>query len=71
MIHDAQVAAAGITTVFDALAIGSRSSIGPRGRDQQTQCAESLLRFSTRQLHASAVAARVGDGSHARSATMA
>jgi alpha-D-ribose 1-methylphosphonate 5-triphosphate diphosphatase len=50
MIHDAQVAAAGITTVFDALAIGSRSSIGLRGRDQQTQCAESLLRFSTRQL---------------------
>jgi alpha-D-ribose 1-methylphosphonate 5-triphosphate diphosphatase len=50
MIHDAQVAAAGITTVFDALAIGSRSSIGLRGRDLQTQCAESLLRFSTRQL---------------------
>ncbi|HWT38045.1 MAG TPA: alpha-D-ribose 1-methylphosphonate 5-triphosphate diphosphatase, partial [Paraburkholderia sp.] len=32
VIHDAQVAAAGITTVFDALAIGSRSSVGLRGR---------------------------------------
>ena len=50
VIHDAQVAAAGITTVFDALAIGSRSAVGLRGRDQQTQCAESLLRFSARKL---------------------
>ena len=50
VIHDAQVAAAGITTVFDALAIGSRTSVGLRGRDLQTQCAESLLRFATRQL---------------------
>ncbi|MGF6605832.1 alpha-D-ribose 1-methylphosphonate 5-triphosphate diphosphatase [Paraburkholderia sp. WSM4175] len=50
VIHDAQVAAAGITTVFDALAIGSRSSIGLRNRDVQTQCADSLLRLSTRRL---------------------
>ncbi|MGF6650008.1 alpha-D-ribose 1-methylphosphonate 5-triphosphate diphosphatase [Paraburkholderia youngii] len=50
MIHDAQVAAAGITTVFDALAIGSRSSVGLRNRHVQTQCAESLLRLSTRRL---------------------
>lgn len=50
VIHDAQVAAAGITTVFDALAIGSRSSVGIRGREQQTQCAESLLRLSSRKL---------------------
>ncbi|HXZ08983.1 MAG TPA: alpha-D-ribose 1-methylphosphonate 5-triphosphate diphosphatase, partial [Paraburkholderia sp.] len=46
VIHDAQVAASGITTVFDALAIGSRSNVGLRGRDTQTQCAEALTRFS-------------------------
>ena len=50
VIHDAQVAAAGITTVFDALAIGSRSTVGLRGRDQQMQCAESLTRLSERKL---------------------
>ena len=50
VIHDAQVAAAGITTVFDALAIGSRSNVGLRGRDLQTQCAEALTRFSERHL---------------------
>ncbi|WP_144113356.1 alpha-D-ribose 1-methylphosphonate 5-triphosphate diphosphatase [Paraburkholderia sp. BCC1886] len=50
VIHDAQVAAAGITTVFDALAIGSRSTVGLRGRDQQMQCAESLTRLSARKL---------------------
>jgi alpha-D-ribose 1-methylphosphonate 5-triphosphate diphosphatase len=50
VIHDAQVAAAGITTVFDALAIGTRLNVGVRGRDLQTQCAESLLRLSARGL---------------------
>jgi len=50
VIHDAQVAAAGITTVFDALAIGTRWSVGVRGRDMQTKCADSLLRLATRQL---------------------
>jgi alpha-D-ribose 1-methylphosphonate 5-triphosphate diphosphatase len=50
VIHDAQVAAAGITTVFDSLAIGSRSNVGLRGRELQTQCAEALTRFSERQL---------------------
>jgi alpha-D-ribose 1-methylphosphonate 5-triphosphate diphosphatase len=50
VIHDAQVAAAGITTVFDALAIGSRLNAGLRGRDVQTQCAEALTRFSERRL---------------------
>lgn len=50
VIHDAQVAAAGITTVFDALAIGSRLNVGLRGRDLQTQCAESLARFAGRKL---------------------
>jgi len=50
VIHDAQVAAAGITTVFDTHDIGSRSNIGLRGRDQQMQCAQALRRFSERQL---------------------
>jgi alpha-D-ribose 1-methylphosphonate 5-triphosphate diphosphatase len=50
VIHDAQVAAAGITTVFDALVVGSRLNIGLRGRDLQTQCAESLQRLSARKL---------------------
>ncbi|GAB2882809.1 alpha-D-ribose 1-methylphosphonate 5-triphosphate diphosphatase [Paraburkholderia jirisanensis] len=50
VIHDAQVAAAGITTVFDALAIGSRKNNGPRERGIQTRCAEALTRFSERKL---------------------
>ena len=50
VIHDAQVAAAGITTVFDALAIGSRPGASIRGRDVQTQCAQALSRFSERGL---------------------
>ncbi|WP_042303399.1 alpha-D-ribose 1-methylphosphonate 5-triphosphate diphosphatase [Paraburkholderia kururiensis] len=50
VIHDAQVAAAGITTVFDALAIGTRLSVGVRGRDVQMRCAASLERLATRQL---------------------
>ncbi|WP_233836049.1 alpha-D-ribose 1-methylphosphonate 5-triphosphate diphosphatase [Paraburkholderia sp. ZP32-5] len=50
VIHDAQVAAAGITTVFDALAIGTRWSVGVRGRDTQTRCADSLQRLAARQL---------------------
>jgi alpha-D-ribose 1-methylphosphonate 5-triphosphate diphosphatase len=50
VIHDAQVAAAGITTVFDALAIGSRSNVGLRRADTQTRCAEALQRFSERKL---------------------
>jgi alpha-D-ribose 1-methylphosphonate 5-triphosphate diphosphatase len=41
VIHDAQVAAAGITTVFDALAIGSRAHNGPRERGIQTRCSAS------------------------------
>src|SRR5580704_14084793 len=39
VIHDAQVAAAGITTVFDALAIGSRVDVGLRGRETQRAAA--------------------------------
>src|ERR1700722_15224061 len=46
VIHDAQVAAAGITTVFDALAIGSRVDVGLRGRETQRKAAEALERLS-------------------------
>ncbi|KVE39924.1 alpha-D-ribose 1-methylphosphonate 5-triphosphate diphosphatase [Burkholderia sp. TSV86] len=44
--HDAQIAAAGITTVFDALAIGTRLNVGVRGRDVQTRCADAIERFT-------------------------
>lgn len=50
VIHDAQIAAAGITTVFDALAIGTRLNVGVRGRDVQFACAKALSRFSERDL---------------------
>ena len=50
VIHDAQVAAAGITTVFDALAIGTRANAGIRGRDLQTKCARALTRFHEKNL---------------------
>ncbi|MFP6561467.1 alpha-D-ribose 1-methylphosphonate 5-triphosphate diphosphatase [Paraburkholderia sp. B3] len=50
VIHDAQIAAAGITTVFDALAIGTRLSVGVRGREVQLACAGALSRFSERGL---------------------
>jgi len=50
VIHDAQIAAAGITTVFDALAIGTRLAVGVRGRDVQLACANALSRFSKRDL---------------------
>src|SRR5579871_2930090 len=50
VIHDAQVAAAGITTVFDALAIGTRLAVGVRGRDVQLASANALQRFSERNL---------------------
>jgi alpha-D-ribose 1-methylphosphonate 5-triphosphate diphosphatase PhnM len=39
LVHDAQVATAGITTVFDALGIGSRGGVGVRGKELQTNCA--------------------------------
>ncbi len=50
VIHDAQVAAAGITTVFDSLAIGTRRNAGARERDTQTRCADALQRFTERRL---------------------
>lgn len=50
VIHDAQVAAAGITTVFDALCIGDRSNVGIRERELQVKCANALSRFSEQKL---------------------
>jgi alpha-D-ribose 1-methylphosphonate 5-triphosphate diphosphatase len=50
VIHDAQVAAAGITTVFDALAIGSRVDVGLRGRETQRKAADALERLSAHKL---------------------
>ena len=50
VIHDAQVAAAGITTVFDALAIGDRSNVGIRGRALQIECAKAMLKFHDHDL---------------------
>ena len=50
VIHDAQVAAAGITTVFDALAIGSRGNVGLRGRELMTKCAATLARIASHDL---------------------
>jgi len=44
------VASAGITTVFDALGIGSRPNVGLRGSELQTKCAMSIERFARRGL---------------------
>ncbi|CAB3809517.1 alpha-D-ribose 1-methylphosphonate 5-triphosphate diphosphatase [Paraburkholderia fynbosensis] len=46
VVHDAQVASAGITTVFDALGIGSRSGVGVRGKDLQTSNARAIERLA-------------------------
>ncbi|CAB3792452.1 Alpha-D-ribose 1-methylphosphonate 5-triphosphate diphosphatase [Paraburkholderia ultramafica] len=46
VIHDAQVAAAGITTVFDSLRIGARSDVDMHSRNLQTQCTQALARLS-------------------------
>jgi alpha-D-ribose 1-methylphosphonate 5-triphosphate diphosphatase len=45
IVHDAQIASAGITTVFDALGVGSRPEDGVRGRELQVQCAHAIGRF--------------------------
>jgi alpha-D-ribose 1-methylphosphonate 5-triphosphate diphosphatase len=50
VIHDAQVAAAGITTVFDSLRIGARSDVDMHNRDLQTQCTQALARLSASEL---------------------
>jgi len=50
LVHDQQVACAGITTVFDALGIGSRPDVGVRGREIQTKCAQSIENFARRGL---------------------
>jgi alpha-D-ribose 1-methylphosphonate 5-triphosphate diphosphatase len=42
-IHDAQVAASGITTVFDSLVIGERDAGGLRSRKVQDECGRALL----------------------------
>jgi len=50
VIHDAQVAAAGITTVFDALCLGDRSNVGIRERELQVLCANALSSFAAQGL---------------------
>lgn len=50
VIHDAQVAAAGITTVFDALCLGDRSNVGIRERELQVRCANALSSFAAQGL---------------------
>lgn len=42
IVHDAQVASAGITTVFDALGVGSRPDDALRGRAVQVECAQAI-----------------------------
>ncbi|MEA3116926.1 MAG: alpha-D-ribose 1-methylphosphonate 5-triphosphate diphosphatase [Paraburkholderia sp.] len=50
VIHDAQVAAAGITTVFDSLAIGSRTDAGLRGSEIHRNAISALDRLSDQKL---------------------
>lgn len=46
VIHDAQIAAAGITTVFDSLAIGSRTDAGLRGSQVHRDAVSALDRLA-------------------------
>ncbi|PMS35468.1 alpha-D-ribose 1-methylphosphonate 5-triphosphate diphosphatase [Trinickia symbiotica] len=46
VIHDAQVAAAGITTVFDSLAIGSRADAGLRGSEIHRHAVSAIDRLA-------------------------
>jgi alpha-D-ribose 1-methylphosphonate 5-triphosphate diphosphatase len=50
IVHDAQVASAGITTVFDALGVGSRPGDNIRDSEVQTRCAESIGKYVERGL---------------------
>ncbi|WP_206951789.1 alpha-D-ribose 1-methylphosphonate 5-triphosphate diphosphatase [Trinickia acidisoli] len=50
VIHDAQVAAAGITTVFDSLAIGSRADAGLRGSEIHRKAVSALDRLAEHDL---------------------
>jgi alpha-D-ribose 1-methylphosphonate 5-triphosphate diphosphatase len=50
VIHDAQVAAAGITTVFDSLAIGSRTDAGLRGSEIHRNALAALDRLAGHNL---------------------
>lgn len=43
VIHDAQIATAGITTVFDSLVIGERGTGELRSRRLQHECADTLI----------------------------
>ncbi|WP_025596482.1 alpha-D-ribose 1-methylphosphonate 5-triphosphate diphosphatase [Burkholderia sp. WSM2230] len=49
VIHDAQVAAAGITTVFDSLAIGTRADAGLRGSEIHRNAVSALDRLSAHE----------------------
>jgi alpha-D-ribose 1-methylphosphonate 5-triphosphate diphosphatase len=48
--HDMQIATAGITTVLNGIAIGSRSSVGSRNQTIPLSCTQALLRLSQRNL---------------------
>lgn len=50
IVHDAQVAAAGITTVFDSLAIGSRTDAGLRGGEIHRNAVSALDRLAEHKL---------------------
>ncbi len=50
VIHDAQVAAAGITTVFDSLAIGSRTDAGLRGSEINRNALSAIDRLAEHHL---------------------
>jgi alpha-D-ribose 1-methylphosphonate 5-triphosphate diphosphatase len=50
VIHDAQVAAAGITTVFDSLAIGSRADAGLRGSEIHRNAVSAMDRLAEHRL---------------------
>ncbi|HTI17292.1 MAG TPA: alpha-D-ribose 1-methylphosphonate 5-triphosphate diphosphatase [Trinickia sp.] len=50
VIHDAQVAAAGITTVFDSLAIGTRTDAGLRGGELHRNAVSALDRLSENKM---------------------
>jgi alpha-D-ribose 1-methylphosphonate 5-triphosphate diphosphatase len=50
VVHDAQVAAAGITTVFDSLAIGSRPDAGLRGGEIHRNAVSALDRLAEQKL---------------------
>ncbi|CAG9271505.1 Metal-dependent hydrolase involved in phosphonate metabolism [Paraburkholderia unamae] len=48
--HDAQMAAAGITTVLNGIAIGSQPTVAARSRELPLNCAEALRRLGQHKL---------------------